>query len=100
MVRPLCRLGSFVAVRPTCYLVSQSSLICCCLLVDGINRSSFDRGGVRKVSCEYFRDLPRRPGFRWLVWSVILAVVIYSAWKAIYAAAGAKYRLESFVYWS
>lgn len=40
---------------------------------------------VRESFLRIFGAFTSRPGFRWSVWGVIGAVVIYSAWKAVYA---------------
>jgi hypothetical protein len=53
---------------------------------------------VRESFLRIFRGFTSKAGFRWSVWSVILAVVIYSAWKAIYLPPVVhSNRLESFV---
>ena len=54
-------------------------------------------GSVRESFLRIFRGFTSRAGFRWSVWSVILAVVIYSAWKAIYLPPVRSSLLESFV---
>jgi len=41
-------------------------------------------GAVRESFLRIFEGFTKKPGFRWLVWGVIAAVVLYSAWKAIY----------------
>lgn len=53
---------------------------------------------VRESFLRIFEGFTSKPGFRLLVWSVIGAVVAYSAWKAIYAPPVQSTRLESFVY--
>jgi hypothetical protein len=55
-------------------------------------------GAVRESFLRIFRGFTSEAWFHWSVWSVILAVVIYSAWKAIYAPPIQSSRLESFVY--
>lgn len=52
---------------------------------------------VRESFLRIFQGFTTKAGFRWLVWTVILAVVIYSAWKAIYAPPVQSTRLGSFV---
>jgi hypothetical protein len=52
---------------------------------------------VRESFLRIFQGFTSRPGFRLLVWSVILAVVIYSAWKAIYLPPVHGGRFEAFV---
>lgn len=54
-------------------------------------------GSVRESFLRIFRGFTSKAGFRWSVWSVILAVVIYSAWKAIYLPPVHSSLLESFV---
>jgi hypothetical protein len=54
-------------------------------------------GAVRESFLRIFRGFTSKAGFRWAVWSVIIAVVIYSAWKAIYLPPVHSSRLESFV---
>ncbi|HEY6252030.1 MAG TPA: hypothetical protein VI685_18900 [Candidatus Angelobacter sp.] len=53
---------------------------------------------VRESFLRVFQGLTRKPGFRWLVWSVIGAVVVYSGWKAIHAPPLQSTRLDTFVY--
>jgi hypothetical protein len=55
-------------------------------------------GAVRESFLRIFRGFTSEAWFRWAVWSMILAVVIYSAWKAIYAPPIQSSHLESFVY--
>jgi hypothetical protein len=55
-------------------------------------------GAVRESFLRIFQGFTSNAGFRWSVWGVILAVVIYSAWKAIYLPPIHSSRLESFVY--
>ena len=55
-------------------------------------------GAVRESFLRIFQGFTFNAGFRWSVWGVILAVVIYSAWKAIYLPPIHSSRLESFVY--
>lgn len=45
----------------------------------------FTVGAVRESFLRIFRGFTDKKGFRWSVWSVIGAVVVYSAWKAVYA---------------
>lgn len=52
---------------------------------------------VRESFLRIFQGFTSRAGFRWSVWGVILAVVVYSAWKAIYAPPVQSTRLGSFV---
>ena len=52
---------------------------------------------VRESFLRIFQGFTSKAGFRWSVWSVILAIVIYSAWKAIYAPPVQSSRLGSFV---
>lgn len=53
-------------------------------------------GAVRESFLRIFRGFTSEAWFRWSVWSMILAVVIYSAWKAVYLPVHSS-RLESFV---
>lgn len=53
---------------------------------------------VRESFLRVFEGLTRKPGFRWLVWSVIGAVVVYSAWKAVHAPPLQTGRLATFVF--
>jgi len=55
-------------------------------------------GAVRESFLRIFQGFTSKAGFRWSVWSVILAVVIYSTWKAIYLPSIHGSRLESFVF--
>jgi hypothetical protein len=52
---------------------------------------------VRESFLRIFQGFTSKAGFRWSVWSVILAVILYSAWKAIYAPPVQSTRLGSFV---
>jgi hypothetical protein len=52
---------------------------------------------VRESFLRIFSGFTSIAGFRWSVWGVIMAVVIYSAWKAIYAPPVQSTRLGSFV---
>jgi hypothetical protein len=52
---------------------------------------------VRESFLRIFQGFTSKRGFRWSIWSMILAVVIYSAWKAIYAPPVQSTRLGSFV---
>ena len=54
-------------------------------------------GAVRESFLRIFWGFTSKAGFRWTVWSVILAVVIYSAWKAIYLPPVQSTRLGAFV---
>jgi hypothetical protein len=54
-------------------------------------------GAVRESFLRIFQGFTSRIGFRLLVWSVIFAVIIYSAWKAIYLPPVHGSRLEVFV---
>ena len=40
---------------------------------------------VRESFLRLFQGFTRKTGFRWSVWAVIGGVVVYSAWKAVYA---------------
>lgn len=42
-------------------------------------------GAVRESFLRIFQGFTKIRGFRWMVWGVIGGVVIYSAWKAIFA---------------
>lgn len=53
-------------------------------------------GAVRESFLRIFRGFTSEAWFRWSVWSLIFAVVIYSAWKAVYLPVHSS-RLESFV---
>jgi hypothetical protein len=53
-------------------------------------------GAVRESFLRIFQGFTSEAWFRWSVWSMILAVVIYSAWKAVYLPVHSS-RLESFV---
>lgn len=53
---------------------------------------------VRESFLRIFQGFTSKTGFRWSVWGVIIAVVIYSAWKAIYLPPIHSNRLQSFVY--
>lgn len=53
---------------------------------------------VRESFLRIFQGFTRKPGFRWAVWTVIGAVVAYSAWKAVYAPPLHATRLDSFVF--
>lgn len=55
-------------------------------------------GAVRESFLHIFQGFTSEPWFRWSVWGMILAVIAYSAWKAIYAPPVQSSRLESFVY--
>lgn len=53
---------------------------------------------VRESFLRIFHGLTGKPGFRWLVWSVIGAVVVYSGWKAVHAPPLQTSRLATFVF--
>lgn len=53
---------------------------------------------VRESFLRIFQGLTRKQGFRWSVWTVIGAVVVYSAWKAIHAPPLQTSRLATFVF--
>jgi len=53
---------------------------------------------VRESFLRIFQGFTRKPGFRWSVWTVIGAVVAYSAWKAVYAPPLQVTRLFTFVF--
>jgi hypothetical protein len=53
-------------------------------------------GAVRESFLRIFQGFSSEAWFRWSVWSMILAVIIYSAWKAVYLPVHSS-RLESFV---
>ncbi|HLJ26483.1 MAG TPA: hypothetical protein VKY85_07220 [Candidatus Angelobacter sp.] len=53
---------------------------------------------VRESFLRIFQGFTRKPGFRWAVWSVIVAVVSYSAWKSIHAPPLESSRLDAFVF--
>jgi hypothetical protein len=53
---------------------------------------------VRESFLRIFQGFTRKPGFRWSVWTVIGAVVAYSAWKAVYAPPLQANRLDTFVF--
>lgn len=55
-------------------------------------------GAVRESFLRIFQGFTSKTGFRWSVWGVILAVLVYSAWKAIYLPPIQSSRLESFIY--
>jgi hypothetical protein len=52
---------------------------------------------VRESFVRIFEGFTSKPGFRWTVWAAIVAVVAYSAWKAIYAPPVQSNRLAAFV---
>jgi hypothetical protein len=54
-------------------------------------------GGVRESFLRIFEGFTKIAGFRRLVWTVIGAVVLYSAWKAVYAPPVQATRLGAFV---
>lgn len=54
-------------------------------------------GAVRESLLRIFQGFTSKPGFRWAVWSVIGAVVVYSAWKAVYFPPIQGGRLAAFV---
>lgn len=53
---------------------------------------------VRESFLRIFQGFTRKPGFRWSVWIVIVGVVAYSAWKAVYAPPLQVSRLYNFVF--
>jgi len=53
---------------------------------------------VRESFLRIFQGFTRKPGFRWSVWTVIGAVVAYSAWKAVYAPPLQVSRIFTFVF--
>jgi len=53
---------------------------------------------VRESFLRIFQGFTRKPGFRWSVWVVIIAVVAYAGWKAIYAPPLQVSRLNIFVF--
>lgn len=53
---------------------------------------------VRESFLRIFQGFTRKAGFRWSVWAVIIAVVAYSGWKAIYAPPLQVDRLFTFVF--
>jgi hypothetical protein len=55
-------------------------------------------GAVRESFLRIFQGFTSKAGFRWSVWGLILAVLVYSAWKAIYLPPIQSSRLESFIY--
>jgi hypothetical protein len=54
-------------------------------------------GAVRESFLRIFQGFSSEAWFRWSVWSMILAVVLYSGWKAIYLPPVHSSRIESFV---
>src|SRR5205807_7572588 len=54
-------------------------------------------GAVRESFLRIFEGFTSKSGFRWAVWGLIAAVVIYSTWKAIYAPPIQSNRLASFI---
>lgn len=55
-------------------------------------------GTVRESFLRIFEGFTSRAGFRWAVWGLIVAVVAYSAWKAVYAPPIKSGPLESFIF--
>jgi len=53
---------------------------------------------VRESFLRIFQGFTRIRGFRWSLWTVIGAVVIYSAWKAVYAPPVQSSRLDALVF--
>jgi len=53
---------------------------------------------VRESFLRIFQGFTRKPAFRWSVWTVIVVVVAYSAWKAVYAPPLQVSRLSTFVF--
>lgn len=54
-------------------------------------------GAVRESFLRIFGGFTAKPVFRWSVWGVIASVVVYSAWKAIYAPPIRSSRLVAFI---
>ena len=54
-------------------------------------------GAVRESFLRIFEGFTSKSGFRWAVWGLIAAVVIYSTWKAIYAPPVHSTRLATFI---
>lgn len=52
---------------------------------------------VRESFLRIFQGFTRITGFRWSVWTVIAAVIVYSGWKAIYAPPVQGTGLDAFV---
>jgi hypothetical protein len=52
----------------------------------------------RESFLRIFQGITRKPGFRLALWSVIGAVVVYSAWKAVHAPPLQTSRLDTFVF--
>ncbi len=59
---------------------------------------AFIVAAVRESFLRLFHPLTKRADFRGLVWGLIGAVVIYSAWKAVYAPPLQSGRLNAFVF--
>src|SRR5215471_12829590 len=55
-------------------------------------------GAMRESFLRIFHGFTRIAGFRWSVWGVIAGVVVYSAWKAIYAPPIQGTKLDAFVF--
>src|SRR5215510_2421312 len=54
-------------------------------------------GAVRESFLRIFRGFTSMRWFRWSVWGVIASVIVYSAWKAIYAPPVQGNRLAVFI---
>jgi hypothetical protein len=54
-------------------------------------------GAVRESFLRIFEGFTSRRGFRWSIWGVIAAVLLYSAWKAVYAPPVQNNRLVSYI---
>lgn len=52
---------------------------------------------VRESFLRIFQGFSQKPGFRWSVWGVIGAVVVYSGLRAVYAPPVGSGRLDAFV---
>jgi hypothetical protein len=53
---------------------------------------------VRESFLNLFQGFTSKQGFRWSVWTVIACVVLYSAWKALYAPPLHNNRLDAFIF--
>lgn len=54
-------------------------------------------GAMRESFLRIFSGFTSKIGFRWSLWAVIAGVIVYSAWKAIYAPPIQSNRLASFI---
>jgi hypothetical protein len=54
-------------------------------------------GAVRESFLRIFEGFTSKRGFRWSVWGVIAAVLLYSTWKAIYAPPVQNNRLIAYI---